>query len=99
MAFFGRNGDRGVRKLLLRCSRPLALLLSEKIQVAVLRPFGQLLLVLAGHEGDKTRNQANSAKCSVGKYDHKLQTVAGVKGDATRTSHGVFLAVLARYPR
>jgi hypothetical protein len=44
--------------------------------------------------GDKIRNLANSAQCSVDKYGHKLQTVAEAKGDATRTLHGAFLAAL-----
>jgi hypothetical protein len=70
-------------------------LLSEKFQFAVQCSFGLPLTVLAEHVGEKIRNYANSAKCSVGKYGHKLQTVAGAKGDATRTLHGAFLAALA----
>jgi hypothetical protein len=70
-------------------------LLSEEFQVAVKRSFGLPLTVLAGHFGDKIRNHANSAQCTVEKYGHKHQTVAGAKGDATRTLHGAFLAALA----
>jgi hypothetical protein len=40
-------------------------------------------------------NHANSAKCSINKYGQKLQTMAGAKGDATRTLHSAFLAALA----
>jgi hypothetical protein len=61
----------------------------------VQRAFGLPLTVLAGHVGEKFRNHANSAQCSVDKYGLKLQTVAGAKGDATRTLHGAFLAALA----
>jgi hypothetical protein len=74
---------------------PFVPLLSEDFQVAVQRAFGLPLTVLAGHVGEKFRNHANSAQCSVDKYGLKLQTVAGAKGDATRTLHGAFLAALA----
>jgi hypothetical protein len=94
MAFFGRYGDRGVRQLLLGCAHPLLPLLSEKFQVAVQRSSGLRLTVLVGHVGDKIRNHASSTQFSVDKYGHKLQTVAGSKGDATRTLHGAFLAAL-----
>jgi hypothetical protein len=76
-------GDRGVRQLLLGCAHPLVPLLSEEYQIAVQRPFGLPLTVLAGHVGDKIRNHANSALCSVDKYGHKIRAVAGAKGDAT----------------
>jgi hypothetical protein len=95
MAFFGRYGDRGVRQLLLGCAHPLVPLLSEELQVAVQRSFGLPLTVLAGQVGDKIRNHANSAQCSVDKYGRNLQTVSGAKGDATRTLHDAFLAALA----
>jgi hypothetical protein len=74
-------------------------LLSEEFQVAVQRSFGLPLTALAGHVGDKIRNHANSAQCSVDKYGNKLQTVAGAKGDVTRTLHGAFLAALAHFLR
>jgi hypothetical protein len=61
----------------------------------VQRSFGLSLTVLAGHVGDKIRNHASSPQCPVNKYGHKLQTVAGAKGGATRTLHGAFLAALA----
>jgi hypothetical protein len=70
-------------------------LLSEEFQVAVQRSFGLPLTLLAGYVGEKIRSHANSAQCSVDKYGHKLQTVAGAKGDATRTLNGAFLAALA----
>ena len=70
-------------------------LLSEEFQVAVQRSFGLPLKVLEGHVGEKIRNHANSAQSSVDKYGHKPQTVAGAKGDATRTLHDAFLAALA----
>ena len=95
MAFFGRYGDKSVRQLLLGCAHPLVPLLSEEFQVAVQRSFGLPLKVLEGHVGEKIRNHANSAQSSVDKYGHKLQTVAGAKGDATRTLHDAFLAALA----
>jgi hypothetical protein len=95
MAFFGRYGDRSVRQLLLGCAHSLVPLLSEEFQVAVRRSFGLPLTVLAGYVGDKIRNHASSAQCSVDKYGHKLQTVAGAKGGATRTFHDAFLAALA----
>jgi hypothetical protein len=73
--------------------------LSEEFQVAVQRSFGLPLQVLAGHVGDKIRNHVNCAQCSVDKYGHKLQTVAGAKGDATRTLYGTFLTALAHFLR
>jgi hypothetical protein len=51
-------------------------------------PFRLAAYGLAGHVGDTSRNRANSAQCSVDKYGHKLQTVAGAKGSATQTLHG-----------
>jgi hypothetical protein len=61
----------------------------------VQRFFGLPLTVLVGHVGEKIRNHASSAQCSMGKYGHRLQAVAGAKGGATRTSRGAFLTVLA----
>ena len=58
-------------------------LLSEEFKVAVQRSFVLPLTALAGHDGDKIRNHANSALCSVDKYGHKIRAVAGAKGDAT----------------
>jgi hypothetical protein len=77
----------------------LVTLLSEEFQVAVQRSFGLPLTVLAGYVGDRIRNHANSAQCSVGKYSRKLQMVAGAKGDVTRTFHDAFLATLAHFLR
>jgi hypothetical protein len=95
MDFFGRYGDRGVRQLLLGCSHPLVPLFSEEFKFAVKRCFGLPLTDLAGYVGDEFRSHANSSQGSVDKYGHKLQTVAGAKGDATRTNHGACLAALA----
>jgi hypothetical protein len=50
---------------------------------------------MAAYVGDKIRNHAISAQCSVGKYGHKFQTVAGTKSGATRTLHGASHAALA----
>jgi hypothetical protein len=89
MAFFGRGGDRGARQLLLGCAHPLVPLLSGEHYI------GLSLTDLAGRVGNKIRNHANSAQCSLGKYGQELQTAAEAKGYATRTSHGSFLAALA----
>jgi hypothetical protein len=48
-----------------------------------------------GRVGENTRNHANSAKCSLGKYGHKPLTVEGAKGNATQTLHGAFLSAPA----
>jgi hypothetical protein len=54
------------------------------------RPTGK-----SRHVGDKIRNHANSAQCSVGKYSQQLWAVAGAKSVAIRTFHGAVLGALA----
>jgi hypothetical protein len=49
MAFFERDGDRGVRNLLLGCAQPVEPLPSKDLQVAVRRTFGLPLTVLVGY--------------------------------------------------
>jgi hypothetical protein len=72
-----------------RASKTSSVFASASLPYALKRPR---LMVLAGYVGEKIRNHTNRAHCSVSKCSQVLQKVEGAKGDATRTSHGTFLA-------
>jgi hypothetical protein len=56
-------------------------------------------LVLAGPIGKRTRNHANSAHCSVGRYDHRLQTVAGENRGDLKAETGAYTPLPTRQPK